>query len=655
MATPAPRRYHPRDGADGSIGRMRPGAGMTTPRVGATLLAALAAACPAPAAAGSIRLAADGQARAAIVVPPSATAAEREAAAELGHYLDRVTGGSFPVVADAESAPGLAAIRIGWTDDRPAGAPRPEELGPEEWVVRTDERGLAIYGGRPRGTLYGVYHFLEDEIGVEWWTPFDEFVPHRPTLIVEPLDERGAPAFGYRDIAVESGPPRFRARSRLNGHFSRLPLRLGGSLAFAPPSHAHTAFLLVPPELYDDHPELFAEIGGMRFAGDSQLCLSEPAVVDRVVDEVLRHLARARAAAERSGFAAPRLVSVSQNDWERPCECAGCMRTVAQRGSRAATWIVFVNEVARRVAEVEPDVLVETLAYQHTLAPPTGPPAASNVVVRVSGLHQRDLLRPITAADNRVHRAALLGWDGLVEHLFVWDYTVEFGEDGNLPLPNLALFADDLRFYRRVGVEGVYYQPEDPIADDLRDLKIWVLARLIADPSRSVEALVRRFTDGYYGTAGKSIRAYLAVVERAARRADEPLFYGAPASAHPYLDRRFFAHARRLFDRAERRVAERTDLAARVRSARLALDRATMALWSRACADACGADEFDHLARRYRATWSAELGRRAPTADLDAALAEVDREIAFRRRRADPPAAPAAAAAEPQPRPRNAN
>ena len=32
--------------------------------------------------------------------------------------------------------------------------------------------------------LYAVYTFLQDVVGVRWWTPEDTFIPKKPTLVV---------------------------------------------------------------------------------------------------------------------------------------------------------------------------------------------------------------------------------------------------------------------------------------------------------------------------------------------------------------------------------------------------------------------------------------------------------------------------------------
>ena len=89
-----------------------------------------------------------------------------------------------------------------------------------------------------------------------------------------------------------------------------------------------------------------------------------------------------------------------------------------------------------------------------------------------------------------------MGWRRAAPNLRIWDYTVIFGPDGDLPLPNLGYLADDLRVYLEHGVDGLFVQHVHPIAGDLRDLKLWMLLKLLEDPHRDASALVREFTEG---------------------------------------------------------------------------------------------------------------------------------------------------------------
>jgi hypothetical protein len=249
-----------------------------------------------------------------------------------------------------------------------------------------------------------------------------------------------------------------------------------------------------------------------------------------------------------------------------------------------------------------------------------------NVVVRFSGFHGRDRSKPITDPANLTIREALEGWLDVTGHLRVWDYAVSYGAQGELPLANLPVLAMDLRYYRDIGVEGIFLQHDFPVAADLRDLKLWVLSKLLEEPDRDHEELVREFTDGFYGPAGGIVRRYLELLE--SRMARLPVFIGyqAPAADYDYLDRKFLRRAQRIFDRAERKVLGNRLLKRRLDHARLSLDRATLWRWP-------GVPDRDNVVERYHNTWRAQIEIRYPEESRRAVMAEVEHEIEFLQKR----------------------
>jgi hypothetical protein len=556
----------------------------------------------------------------AIVIPDGATEQERTAASELATYLGRVADAEASIYPEGTQPRG-PAIHVGATFLVRARGGEPSELGPEEWVIDASSDDLLLYGGAPRGTLYAVYHFLEEHVGVEWWSPFEETVPRRSRLRVRSGQWRGAPVFGYRDIRWIDGPRPFCARSRINGHFTQLPWSYGGAIEYGPPRQVHNLHVYAPPEEhYDEHPEYYAEIDDAREPEYAQLCLTNRGLRDLVERRLREFIVQAREEAERRGRPVPRLFAISQEDFARPCQCDEC--SVVARGERSESGplIDFLNEIADRVRQDHPEILIDTLAYLHTLRPPRRLTPRDNIVVRVSGLQYRDYARSILHPNNTVYREALLGWARITKNLRVWDYTVTFGPDGELPLPTLGYLAEDLRFYAEAGVEGLFIQHEFPIGADLRDLELWVMARLLEDPGQSTERLIRRFTDGFYGAAGRHVRRYLRLVDRAVDRATCRIRFVASAKDYCYLDRSFVLRASRVFDRAERAVLANPVLLRRLRHARLGLDRAVLTRWPvllRQWHDGNREGrpfplDVEAVAARYRQTWTEQVALRVP-------------------------------------------
>lgn len=586
--------------------------GMATPAKtirAAAIAAAVLAATPLLA----IPIAKDGNAVVPIVLPEEATAAEETASRELAHYLFRSTGAAFRTLRETDSEAAGPAIHVGPTAFARAKGGDPSSLADEEWIVRTAEGRLVLAGGRPRGTLYAVYRFLEDVVGVRWWTPFEETIPGRPDLRTGPLDRRGRPAFGYRDFFGIDGEPVFRARLRLNGDSSGLGPELGGRAAFG--MHGvHTYDLLVPPERdFELHPEWFSERAGLRWGTRSQLCATNPDLPAVLGARLLEIARRTRERARERGEVVPTLLDLSPNDWGGRCECAACAEAAAREGSEAGALLSLVNRVAGIVRAEIPEVRLTTLAYTWYLEPPASVRPDPGVIVRVSGYGKRDQAKGALDPANARYRRAVEGWATIAPGMWIWDYGTTFHDRFGLPFANVRHFGEDLRWYRSIGVDGIYVQHDFPIGADMHDLKVWVQAKLLEDPDRSGESLLAEFTRGYYGAASRYVRKYLKLVAEASDAGGGFL----PADADPeeflYFTPEFLAEASALFDRAERSVRRDPVVSRRVRHARLALDWAVLQYGPRPVSR--------RVVERVRRTWKEQVDLRVPPEERAGALA----------------------------------
>ena len=89
-------------------------------------------------------------------------------------------------------------------------------------MIRSYPDGIVVAGGVPRGTLYGVYEFLERFPGIAWLDELYTDIPkNNPILLPETIDLRDKPVFRYRGIYTWHGNDQtrrflFRSRNREN-------------------------------------------------------------------------------------------------------------------------------------------------------------------------------------------------------------------------------------------------------------------------------------------------------------------------------------------------------------------------------------------------------------------------------------------------------
>ena len=458
----------------------------------------------------ALTIAEDGVAKAVIVVSPDSSEPEKRAAAELAEFLKQITGGKFEIVYGAGG--GKPRILVGPTATKPANPEfTTDGLGSDGIIIRTVGPDLILAGGEPRGTLYAVYTFLEDHIGCRWWSSKVSTIPKKPTLKVDKLNVRYVPPLEYRETFwFDAFDGDWAVRNKSNGNSERLDAKRGGKHSYQ--GFVHTFFPLIPPQTYfKDHPEWFSEIDGKRKYEHAQLCLTN--------EEMRKELVKNLKARLRSNPAAT-IASVSQNDWHGYCQCNKCAAIDKEEGSPAGSLLRFVNAVAADIEEEFPNVAISTLAYQYTRKPPKKVKPRHNVIVRLCSI-ECSFSKPLADERNKKFRDDIVGWSKVCNRLYIWDYTTDF-RHYVMPHPNLRVLGPNVKFFVDHNVKGIFEQGAyQSYGSEMAELRAWVLAKLLWDPTRDGEKLIDEFIEGYYGAAGPHIKAYLKVTHDAVEASGE--------------------------------------------------------------------------------------------------------------------------------------
>jgi hypothetical protein len=525
---------------------------------------------------GPVTLARDGATDWAILIAPGSSASMRHGADELADHLKKMTGADFPVrEADVEAAAwpeGLDGAIVIRDDARAARSENREPLGPEAFRVRTITNGglprVEITGDARRGALYGCYSLLEDDLGVRWFTSTITRIPSKPTLTLAAIDRTERPAFEYREpFWTEAFDGPWAARNRTNGNSQRLDEKMGGRVRYG--AFVHTFNDLVPPDTYfDAHPEYFSLIDGARKKGYYQLCLTNPDVL-RISIERVREWIKANPDAT--------IFSVSQNDTGFACQCENCKAVEAEEGAPSGVVLRFVNAVAEAIGKDHPDVLIDTLAYQWTEAPPRLVRPRPNVRIRLAPIGACVAHAMDRCDANATPLANLDAWSKITHQLYVWHYCTNFANYLQ-PLPDLDSIIGTTRAFHGRGVVGLFYQGAYAPGGGgfMAELKAYLEAKLMWDPGRDADAIVADYLAGVYGPAASRMRGWIDRLHRPARESNvHAKIYDPPTAA--YLSDETLAAGSALFDAAE--AAARGDATAldQVRRARLSLEYVQLA------------------------------------------------------------------------------
>ena len=253
-----------------------------------------------------------------------------------------------------------------------------------------------------------------------------------------------------------------------------------------------------PSKYYKDHPEYFGLVGGKRVGfpeGNPTLCISNPAVEDLIVKEML---ARYDEGSD--------VCQLGQQDGGQFCECEKCRNYGGVTDLGEQLWL-FHRRIAERIEKLRPGKIVHIMCYGPTAHPPkTFRRFPSNVMIE-----------QCRATDD-----AFRAWEGYeVPHGF----TVYIYLWGNYPFlgamakHSYAHLADFVHLLQRNNVHGIYrcgygefYGTEGP--------GYYVFNNLLETPDADVNALVDEYCDRAYGPASRTMRQFHDTIDRRLRASD---------------------------------------------------------------------------------------------------------------------------------------
>lgn len=506
-----------------------------------------------------------------IVIGKQASDSEVYAAHELKSFLKEISDAELSIIDDS-SEENEYEILVGrsWRLEKLNIETDWNKLGNEGFIIRTEGSKLIIAGGRLRGTLYGVYTFLENYLGCRWFSSKVSHIPRRGFLEIPSINYYKKPILEYREPHYfDAFDGNWSVRNKANGHFHRLEKKQGGKVEYS--NFVHTFKTLFPVEEYfDSHPEYFSEVDGVRISEKTQLCLTNPEVLQITIEKV-KHWCRENPSAT--------IVSVSQNDCYNPCQCENCKKIDEMEESHSGTLIHFINKVAEAIEKEYPEKIIDTLAYAYTRQAPKFVKPRPNVAVRLCSIECcfshpletcKEFNQDFVVKDGETFQNDIRNWSKICDRLYVWDYITDFAHY-LLPYPNFQVLQPNIQFMIQNNVKGIFEQGNysEGGGGELAELRAYVTAKLLWDQDYNVDLAINEFFSGYYGMAAAPIRTYIDMLKDKVLMENVHLNIYTPPSS-PYLSEEIMMKAEELFNRAEN-LADNDAILKRVQKARLSI------------------------------------------------------------------------------------
>ena len=451
-----------------------------------------------------------------IVRGENASPSEITAAAELQNYLKQISGAEIQIVTDATAAVEKEIV-VGKTNRETDGEFNREELGTDGFIIKTKDSKLYLVGGEKRGTLYSVYTFLEEYLGVRFYTATVEKVPEQKTISVDQISEnKQIPVFEYRDIDwVPSRQGTFQVKLKANGIYAPLGEDFGGPYSYV--GFVHTLSSLVPYDQYSvEHPEYFSRTSDEKdiWGVNGQPCLSNPDVLKIATEKARQWLIDNPNA---------NIISISQNDNQRYCTCDECNKILAEEGSQSGILLRFVNAIATELGDEFPNVKFDTLAYQYTRNIPLVTKPVDNVIVRLCTIeccfsHPLGTCEDVSKSDDITKSLYedIQDWAKVSDKLYVWDYVTNYSHTCSF-FPNFNSMLANVKFFADNNVVGLYEEANyfDELSD-FPELRAYILGKIMWDPYMSEEEYwghIDDFLEGVYGPGWQNIREFINICQ----------------------------------------------------------------------------------------------------------------------------------------------
>ena len=427
-----------------------------------------------------------------LVVQEGGADCVRDSADELVEFIEKATGG-FRIPEESSEH----EIVIGVTErdtDRVKAARDAVKL--DGYTLLMDGSRLYITGSCDRGTMYGVYCFLEDYIGVRFLARDTTVVIDQDSVAI-PADVHTThtPVFEMRDTYwYDMRYDQATANHAKDNSFydSSTPVSsIGGGIGYAG-RFVHTINLL------QDLP----------YQGNVQPCLTDESVYQLVLSNVREWLDANPEAT---------IISVSQNDSDPGklgCQCENCKAIDDAEGTPMGSLLTFINRIANDIKDDYPGVYVDTLAYRYTRKAPKNLKPADNVIIRLCSIECcfTHALSDESCYKNKEFKKDIEAWSAICDNLYIWDYTYN-AETYFTFFPNFDVLWDNVNFYKDHNVTGVFLEGQQvSVSGEFAELRSYLLAKLLWDPDMTEEeyyAYMDEFLQYYYGAGWEKIKTYM--------------------------------------------------------------------------------------------------------------------------------------------------
>ncbi len=456
--------------------------------------------------AAPLTLVKNGQPNATIVLQANAPAPMQAAASDLQKYLQKISGAQLPLQTDGKDVPGIT-LNIGKTATVKDSDLPDSKLNPETYAIT--QRGDDVYfeGNYPSPTAFAVYSFLQDQLGVRWFAPGDdwEYVPQHKDKSPVTVDVKSV-------VSVPGTSPRIWSGHEWTQDWKNWDLRNKAVVSekVLRRNFQNNMYKIFPPSKYGKtHPEYYPLVNGKRYipASDSE-ALWWPAIgdpnVQRITAEYIHQWFKDHPDEDSFSLGMDDIVYMSDDPLTNAMDSSPDDYKKRNFSSR---YYKFINIVAKQVKKTDPGKTIGVLIYRIVVKPPVDVPKMED---NVFGYIANDSVAMWYQPDRKKEWFDLTNeWAKRVKHLSRYEY---FGMGTFAPRVFPQNMAEMMNFDNSLGFEGSYVEMYTFLPQTAP--MIWAFAQKQWNPKLKVDDLLDEFYTKMYGPAAPTMKKYFELMEK---------------------------------------------------------------------------------------------------------------------------------------------
>ena len=338
--------------------------------------------------------------------------------------------------------------------------------------ITSDTDGVHIVGNNERGLAYALYAFLENYLGVHFYSADTIVVDEGDVMIGGGVLGEYEPAF---NIIRNPWYP-----------IEKLAEKNGGNV-------------------HDLGTTKTLNLNAIVGSGSIQPCLSDPESLTKATTVVKNYL---RAVSTDTLSFAP------ASEYDLYCTCENCSVIHEEEGSPAGIYVRFLNELTKIISADYPNLQYEIVIRAYLKTAPSVTKLADNISVRfnMDKCHISHPVTDTTCPDAVAFANSMRSWGAMGANISI-EYGITATKDFIPVFANLGSLRENMRFFAECGVDNIVCDGNIICpTGEFGELRVYLISQLLQNPMMSEEeyyAYMDSFLEDYYGAGWTYIRQFI--------------------------------------------------------------------------------------------------------------------------------------------------